>query len=221
MKNTLIQLEVAKRETLGKQVKGRRDVGFIPGNVIAKGKPSLAVEISAAELLKALQQAGYTQALELVIGKDKRVVLVKEVSFPPADDTPQHVVFFEVDKDDRVSASVPLVLTGESPGEKKGLMVLQTLHQIEVNASALNIPEQIEVNINGLEEVGEAVRVVDISLPNDIEIDIDSQTPIVKLEMSRSQISEQADDEAAETTGGSEDGEEASGESEEGGESGE
>ncbi len=195
MSSSLIQIEATKREVLGKKVKTRRQAGFIPANVVAKGKASLAIEISAAELIKALERSGYTQALELLVGEDKLTVLVTNVTFAPTKDTPQHVVFFEVKKGERVNALVPLVLVGEAPGEKKGLLVLQTLQHLDVSSFALQIPEQIEIDISHLEESGDNVRVEEIKLPEGVEIDIDLQTPIVKLEMSRSQVSQDADDE--------------------------
>ena len=205
MSNTLIQVEAAQRDVLGRQVRARRRSGLIPANIVSKGKPSRPIEIPLPQLVKALSQVGYTQALELVVGKDKTTVLVAEVTFAPAQDTPQHVVFSEVKQGERVSVSVPLVLSGEAPGEKRGLIILQTTHQLEVTAPALRVPEQLEVDISGLEEAGDAVRIGDLQLPDEAETLIDEQTPIVKLERSRSQISQ----ESVEETGELEDGEEA------------
>ncbi len=195
MNNSLVQIEASKREVLGKQVKSRRQAGFTPANIVAKGKPSLAIEIPTPTLIKILDQAGYTQALELLVDKKKLTVLVTDVTFAPTGDEPEHVVFFEVKKGERVTASVPLIVIGDAPGEKKGLLVLQTLHQLEVSSFALQIPEQFEIDISHLEESGDTVRIEEIDLPEGVEVDLDLQTPIVKLEMSRSQVSQDAEEE--------------------------
>ena len=187
-----MQLEVQKREVLGRRVKARRRQGLTPANIVFKGKPSLAIEVSSKQLAKTLEQAGYTQALELVIGSDKTTVLVTDIAFPPAGDAPEHVVFAEVKRGEKVHASVPLVLAGDAPGVQKGLMVLQTLDHLEVISPALKIPEQFEIDISGLEEDGDVIRVEEIGLPEGIETEVDLQTPIVKLETPRSQVSQEA-----------------------------
>ena len=222
MSDSFLQLEVQKRDVLGKKVKARRRQGLIPANIVFKGKPSMAVEIPSVELLKALQETGYTQALELVVGSEKTTVLVTDIAFAPTGDVPEHVVFAEVKRGEKVHASVPLILNGEAPGVQKGLMVLQMLDHLEVTSPALKIPDQFEIDISGLEEDGDAIRVSEIGLPEGIETEIDLQTPIVKLEIPRSQVSEtqaeEEDSEAAdgegEETADGEQSEETSGESE-------
>ena len=220
MSDSLLQLEVQKRDILGKKVKALRRQGLTPANIIFKGKPSLAIEIPSGQLVKVLQQSGYTQAMELAIGSEKTTVLVTDVTFAPAGDLPEHVVFTEVKRGEKVHASVPLILNGEAPGVQKGLMVLQMLDHLEVISPALKIPEQFEIDITGLEEDGDTVRVSKIELPVEIETEIDPQTPIVKLEVPRSQVSQaQEEEEAAEETAEAdetadgEEPEEASGES--------
>ena len=197
MSDSLLQLEVQKRDILGKKVKALRRQGLTPANIVFKDKPSLAIEISSGQLAKVLHQSGYTQALELAIGSEKTTVLVTDVTFAPAGDVPEHVVFAEVKRGEQVHASVPLILIGEAPGVQKGLMVLQMLDHLEVISPALKIPEQFEIDITGLEEDGDTIRVSEIGLPAEIETEMDIQTPIVKLEVPRSQISAQAEEEEA------------------------
>ena len=193
MSDSLIQLEATARTTLGKRVRTRRRDGFVPGNIIAKGQASQAIEVPQAPLVKALGQVGRTQPLQLILQKNQFTVLVNEVATHPVTDALQHVVFLNVEQGKRVNASIPLVLEGDAPGEQKGLLVLQILHQLEVVALALKIPEKITVNISQLEEHGDVVRIVDLQLPPDIDVDLDEQTAIVKLEMSRSQVSQTAE----------------------------
>ena len=195
MASDLLQLAVQQRTVLGKKVKARRRAGLIPGNIVMKGKASLAVEIPLAALIKIIEQAGYTQALELLIDqKHKITALINSISYETTRDQPQHIIFFEIKKGETVSASVPLTLSGEAPGTQKGLIVLQMLYNLEVKAPALSIPEQLEVDISQLEDNGDVVRVSQISLPSAVEIEIDPQTPIVRLEISRSQVSQAAEE---------------------------
>ena len=191
MSDELLQVEAQKRDVLGKRVKARRRAGLIPANIIFKGQPSQPIEIPVVQLTKVLHKVGYTQALELVIGQDKTTVLVIDVSFAPVGDLAEHVVFAEVKKGETVHAAVPLILVGEAPGVQKGLMVLQILHQLEVISPALQIPEQFEIDISTLEEDGDGIRVSEIEIPAGIETEVDLQSLIVRLEMSRSQVAQE------------------------------
>ena len=211
MENSLVQVKVNQRKAFGRQVKARRRAGFIPANIVIKGQESLPIELPVNQLLKTLQEVGYTQALELEVGQQKITVLVSQVSYAPTADIPQHVVFTAVKKGEIVSAAVPLVLVGNAPGEQKSLLVLQMLDTLEVTSPALQIPEQLEVDISRLEESGDAVRVADLKLPEGIETELDEQTPIVRLEVSRSQVAAEASEEEAEVAEEGEGGEEGEG----------
>ena len=203
-----MQIQVNERQVFGRQVKARRRGGLIPANIVVKGEASLAIEIPANQLLKVLQQVGYTQPLELEVGPRKITTLISEVSYAPTADMPQHVVFTAVKRGEIVSAAVPLVLVGKAPGEQKGLLVLQMLDSLEVTSPALQIPEQLEVDISQLEESGDALRVADLKLPEGIDTELDEQTPIVRLEVSRSQVAAEAegeDDETEEAEGSEQD----------------
>lgn len=201
MSDSLIQMEVSPRTVFGKAVGARRRQGLIPANIVIKGEDSLAIETSQGRLLKVLREVGYTQALELLVGERKVAVLVSEVTYAPTSDIPQHVVFTAVKRGETVHAAVPLVLSGQAPGEQKGLLVLQMLDTLDVVAPAFKIPEQLPVEIGGLEENGDVVRIDDLSLPSDVSlsVDVDGQTPVVRLEVSRSQVASDAE-ESVETT---------------------
>ena len=192
MGDSIIQVVAEKREVFGRHLRKRRKEGWIPANIVSKGKPSLAIELPSKKMLKLLEQAGYTQAVQLQVGRRQMTALVNEVSFAPVSDIPQHVVFVTVRKGETVTASVPLVLQGLAPGEQKGLIVLQTLDQLEVIAPALQIPEQLTIDISGLEEDGDAVRVSDVKLPQGITTEVEESTPVVRLERSQAQTSEES-----------------------------
>ena len=199
MNQTFITLEAKPRNIFGKKLSARRRLGIIPANIIAKGQDSQAIEVDLPQLKKVLAEVGYTQVLELSIENKKKTVLVSEIDTAPTQSIPQHVVFIEVTKGQRVNAEVPVVLVGEAPGALKGLIILQMIHQIEVEAPALSIPEQFEVDISSLADYSDVVRVADIKLPEDIEVQLDHQTPIVRLEIPRSQVAAEAETEADQT----------------------
>ena len=117
-----INLDVSRRTLLGRRVKALRRQGLVPANIVAKGEPSLAISVGHLQLERALKQAGYTQPINLVIDQDQtRVVLLTEVELFTTKNVYQHVVFQEIKAGQKVNVSVPLVLTGDSPGCFNGI----------------------------------------------------------------------------------------------------
>ena len=76
--------------------------------------------------------------------------------------------------------------------------LLQVLDTIEIEVDPLSAPEKIVVDISGLEEDGDAIRVGEIQLPEGAVLVEDEQSVIVRIERSRLQISAEEEDEEAE-----------------------
>ena len=207
-----VQLTVAKRQSFGNQVKALRRQGITPANIICKGKDSCSIQADNLALEKAIHQAGYTQPLELQFKSGEPVtVLVIDIKFQPAKGTLQHVTFQEVKRGQKVTAEVPIVLVGEPPGLQQGLILIQTLYSVEVEAGALSLPENFEVDVSGLEDNGQTVRLDAIKLPAEVAIQAELEEPVARLEMPRLQVSQAqeeteaaqaADDEQATETDG-------------------
>ena len=64
------------------------------------------------------------------------------------------------------------------------------LDRLDVSADPLTIPEQFEVDISQLIDDGQTVRVAALKLPAGVETTVNLQVPIVRLEKSRSQVSQ-------------------------------
>ena len=196
-------LAVQSRDQFGKSWRAQsRTKNLVPANIVAKGKPSLALAVSYNNLDKILRQVGYTQPVNLVIDEaDSRVVLVTKIDFWPTKNLYQHIVFQEVSRHQQVTAQVPLVVTGEAIGvSQSGLLLIQMLDHLEITAGALNLPEKIEVEVTDLSQDGQVVRVGQLKLPPAVSCGLDPRTPVVRLEQSRAAISQdQTPDQAADS----------------------
>ena len=58
---------------------------------------------------------------------------------------------------------------------------MELLHEIEVEALPTDLPENWEVNIEGLATVGEQILVGDIKLPGEVELLTDKEQVIVRV----------------------------------------
>ncbi|MBU1031596.1 50S ribosomal protein L25 [Patescibacteria group bacterium] len=214
-----LSLNAEERQILGKKVKKLRKEGILPGHVFGKGLESEAVSVKEDEFLKIFRQAGETGLIDLKIGAEKiRPVLIREVQYDPVSDIPVHIDFYQVDMTQKVKVSVPLVLIGDQPesvhlGET---IVLQTLNEIEVEALPTDLVEKIEVDINPLKNIDDAITVGQLNFDrNKLTVSAADEEIVVKLAPAiTEEMKKQMEEEAAEAAPA--EGEEAPAEGEEG-----
>lgn len=166
-----VELQAEKREDTGKKVAAQlRDSGKVPAVIQEHGKDSVSAVVDGMAILKAFQHAGRSQAIDLTLGSDKKLVLIKEITFVPLKNEVQHVVFQALKADEAVDAEVPIHITGEIPAEQNRLVVLRTLESVEVRALPKNLPEALDVSGEGLAEIDDRLNVSDIQLPEGVEL---------------------------------------------------
>lgn len=161
-----IPLKATDREVLGKKVKRLRAQGKLPGHVYGNIKEVEHVSVDSHDFIKVFKQAGETGLVDLKIGDDRiRPVLIKEVDVDPVSGNILHVGFYEVNLKEKVTVPVPIVLIGEGPESVKmgETVVLQTVSEVNVEALPTDLIEKIEVNIEPLKEIGDAITVADLN----------------------------------------------------------
>lgn len=198
-----ISLTLEQRDVFGKAVKGLRRDGVVPAVVHNHGKDSLHVQAPAVQLTKVYLTAGKHHPVDLTVGGKKYLALIKDADFEPKKHTLRHVVFNAIRQDEKTTAEIPLVLTGEIPAEKASLIVLRHLEQVEVEALPRDLVDQLEVDATSLAENGDKIQVSDITVPNGVTILTDPEATIATVEIPRDQVAEAnaAAEEQAETDG--------------------
>lgn len=166
-----ISLKIDAREAHGKKVAKLRQEGLVPGIVYGPGMEPVSVQAVAGDVSKVVRDAGRHTPVHL-IGKKRRIAMIKDVDLDPVKHTIRHVSFHAVKADEPVVAEVPIRLQGEgeSVAEKNGLVVLQAVEQLEVKALPLELPEALEVSILELAEAGDRITVADVVIPEGVEI---------------------------------------------------
>ncbi|HJY98297.1 MAG TPA: 50S ribosomal protein L25 [Patescibacteria group bacterium] len=178
------ELKAEIRKISGRKVKNLRKDGLLPGNVFGKKIKSQAIQVPLKDFVKVYKDVGETGLVTLAVGKEERPVLVHNLQVDPVKNTPVHVDFLQVDLKEKVTAGVPVELTGESPAEKQGVgTVVQQLMEIEVEALPTDLPEKFEVNVEALSEVDQAIYVKDIKVDRaKVEIKADAEALVAKVE---------------------------------------
>lgn len=201
MSDSDISLVLQERTVLGKQVRGLRRDGLVPAVIHDHGKQSIHVMAPYAEISKAYERAGKHHTVNLGIGSQKFLALIKDVDFDPRKHMVRHVVFNAIKADEKQQTDVPVhYIEGEIPAKKAGHMVIRNLETVEIEALPKDLIDELVVDVSGLIEIGDKVTVADIKVPSGVVIITDLDHPIATVEETKAQISEEA--EAESTTEG-------------------
>ena len=144
-----IKISAASREKAG--VKGElskiRAQKNIPAVVYGAGKEPLSITVSEKDLL-AVQKAGGNAIVQLILPTGTEEAIIKEVQYHVVKDTPIHIDFLRVSKDQMIETTVPVVLTGESAFIKaNGGLIDHVLREISIKCLPADIPQRIEADI--------------------------------------------------------------------------
>ena len=188
MTTQAIKLELTPRELLGKKVSQLRRAGIIPVHLYGPGIESRSLQCEGPRLIQVLAQAGANTPISVTIQGEKgnQLAFAREIQWDPRRDDLLHVDLLVAEATRRVSAQVPIVLTGESPGARAaGGTIMQQLRQLDVEALPLEMPGQAEVDLANLTEPDGVIRVSDISLPSNVIVLTDPEELVVRIESSR------------------------------------
>lgn len=188
MSSDTITLKLTERSELGKAVKALRRQGIVPANIYERGKESQAVSAKYGEIAKVYHQAGKHHPVELDIDGKKRLAMIKDVDINVAKNTVRHIAFHAVKRNERVEAEVPVRLEGDVPAEKTGLLVLQNLDTVIVEAIPANLPNELIIDASKLVEDGDKVTVADINTIDNVTIISDSDIMVFSVETPKDQI---------------------------------
>ena len=193
-----LELKAEPRSVLGKKVRFLRRQGILPANVYGHAA-STAIQLPAREAERVIARAGRTQLISLAMDSGQpTTVLVKASQRHPTRGSLLHVDFFRVAMDERLKVDVPVRLVGDAPAVKQhDASVLQAATTVNVESLPADLPEAIEVDISGLEDLDSTLHVRDLRAPGGVTILTDPEELVVKM---LPPTEEEAPAEAAEET---------------------
>jgi large subunit ribosomal protein L25 len=193
-----------------------RHSGKIPGVLYGHGNEPIPIAVDARSLRAALSgEAGLNALLNLELDGRSQLAMAKDIQRDPVRGTVSHVDFLAVNRDEIITADVPIVLVGEAIAVNRGDgHIDQQLHTLTIHAKPGDLPNQVEVDISDM-EIGDAIRVDDLSLPAGATTDQDGETTLVVAQPP--QVEAPAEGEEAEAAAAAEGAPEAAAEAGEGG----
>ncbi|MEO8581575.1 MAG: 50S ribosomal protein L25 [Patescibacteria group bacterium] len=159
MTNTQHQLKAEPRTLFGKKSKQLRNKGQVPANISGKIKVPVAITVDAKEFRKIHLDAGETAVVYIQVDgeKEKRPTLIDSVDLDVMSRKPLHVTFRQVDLKEKVTATVPVELTGELAVTDASIN--QMFQEIEVEALPTDFPEAFTIDLTQFTEIGQEFTV--------------------------------------------------------------
>ena len=172
------KIKAESRTEFGKGAARRiRRADKVPAVVYGHGNETIHITLPGHETWIALKHGGSNALLELDIDGSTQLALTKQVQIDPIRRTLEHIDFVAVRKGEKVTVDVGIHLSGEAAPET---LVVTENTTISLEAEATNIPEWIEVSIEGA-EIGTQILAGQLTLPEGSTLLTDEETLIVNI----------------------------------------
>ncbi len=188
MTTNAIQLELDPRELMGKKVGRLRRAGIVPVHLYGPGMEPRSRQCQATRLIRVLARAGGATPISITIQGESgtHLAFAREIQWDPRRDDLLHVDLLAADVSRLVTAQVPIILIGESPGARNvSGTVMQQLRSLDVQALPLEMPAQIEIDLSVMEDADSTIRVSDLSVPETATVLTDSEELVARIELPR------------------------------------
>ena len=181
------------RENFGKGAARKlRAAGQTPVVIYGHGAEPVHASVETHPLSLIVRHAN--ALIEVELSGKKQLVLVKDVQRDPVRQIIEHVDLVIVKKGETVEVEVPLHVVGIP---FSGTSALQELNTIRLSVPATNIPENVEVSVEGL-EAGSQILAGEVQLASDETLLDDPEALVVHVVAPRGSSSDDEEAEAEE-----------------------
>lgn len=185
----------AEKRDLAVKAKTTRKEGKIPAVLYGVG-----VQEHFSVLHNDVKKLIYTPDFkvgELSVDGAKHKCIVRDIQWHPVTDEISHIDFLALKDGQKVKVEIPVKFKGVSPGVKEGGALVQTMRRVKVKLDPKNLVDELLVDISEL-ELGSAVRVRDMEIPEGIEVLVNEAVPLATVEIPRALKSAEAEAAGAE-----------------------
>lgn len=203
MSSLLMKIE-PRGQVGSNKVKQLRKDNILPAVIYKKGDEPKAVQVSEMEFYRVYRVAGTTTVINLELEGKKHPVIVKEVQRHPYKNQILHVDFQELNMDETIKVSVPIVLLNRDNIRLQPSVLTQMLDEVEVECLPNNIPNAVEYDVADM-TFDTPVHVKDLDIVNDKNITV--LTELDSLVCTLSEPAREVEEEAVEGEEGLEAGE--------------
>ncbi|MBF0449757.1 MAG: 50S ribosomal protein L25/general stress protein Ctc [Candidatus Magnetomorum sp.] len=167
-----IDLNATKRTRTGKGAARKlRQSEHIPAILYGQKMAPEALTLSTKELDLIFRKHGRERLFfNLIIDGntgDSRKTLLKELQANNVTGSLFHMDLHQVDMEQTLHITVPLVTTGKSKGVEAGGLLQLVRRKLEIICLPVNIPDKIEVDVTDI-DIGDSIHVSELALPSGV-----------------------------------------------------
>jgi large subunit ribosomal protein L25 len=195
-----LTLSAETRDRAGKGASRHlRREGRVPAVVYGNNEEALSIHVEEKALVRALSGGHFMNSVVMIdAGAAPVRTLPKDVQFHPVTDRPLHVDFLRISEHAKVHVDVPIHFVDEdkSKGIKRGGVLNQVRHDLELICDAAEIPEEIVISLAGL-DIGDSLHFSAVVLPKGVESAITDRDFTIATIVPSSGVQSEASDAAA------------------------
>ena len=166
---SLIQATIRNTKTKG-QINSLRENGDVPGIIYGGEISNEKISLSKKEVKNLINKDNFlSNVITLNIDGDEQKVLPRDITFDTLSDEPIHIDFLRIIKGSKIILDIPVKFINHemSPGLKRGGVLNIVRRKVELKCSSDNIPNELIVDLNGL-EIGSSIKISFINLPENV-----------------------------------------------------
>jgi len=171
------------RNVFGKNASRRiRQEGMIPAILYSTDTASIPLTLNKKDVFAILKaETGENTIFKISFNSETRNTMIKELQRDPVTDEILHADLIQIEMDNIISVSVPIVLVGEAVGVKaEGGFVDFVTREVEIECLPKNIPEKLEIDISSL-HLHQSLKIEDLSSLGEITLVSDPNTVVVLI----------------------------------------
>ena len=165
--------------------------GVIRGVMYGPKNPATSIAVSESEFNKIWKAAGESTVVTLQMPDGEHDTLIHDIARDPVTDAINHVDFYAVDKNTKVSVAVALEFVGVAPAVKDlGGVLIKVMHELEIEALPKDLPHGLEVDISKLATFEDHVTAADISLPAGVTLKVEPEEIVALVNPAKEETEE-------------------------------
>jgi large subunit ribosomal protein L25 len=190
----MINLKVIKRD-LAESNEYLRSQGLIPAVLYSAELPSTPVSVNDIEFRKVYREAGTSHIINTT-GDFDEMCVVQDMQVHVVSGELMHLDFKAVAKGQTTEIAVSVQLTGESPADKNSIGLVNFANEeVVVETIPSRIPDHFEVDISGLEAIGNSIKAGDIKLPEGVVLVDNADMTLVSIVSIKENVEEELSEE--------------------------
>ncbi|MDB4476728.1 50S ribosomal protein L25 [Rhodopirellula sp.] len=172
-------LDVEKREQVGSSATERlRRSGRVPAVLYGHGENNEHLSVPAAQVKTLLRH--HSKTVELA-GDVKETALVSQIQWDPLGIEVLHLDLIRVNLKELVRVTVAIHRHGDAEGLRQGGLMIDNVHEVEIECFAGQIPENLSLNVTDL-ELGGQKTAADLELPEGVSLVTPAETVVAHVE---------------------------------------